>query len=409
MEVFMQIKVFNKKQRSEFDKGYSVDYKAYLKEFGIRMRSSYTIRIAGVAVFGVALVVAAAVNVNNKDKSEKVAAVEANEIFVTAGVSEDIEKAEGIINRELSELVEISGNNAIATALAEVPQENEKTIQELLPNYSNLGVANVDNYLNIREKASEDGSICGKLPKNAGCEILEDANGWYKIKSGRVTGYVKSEYLLTGEAAWSKADEVKTMTATVDTETLYVREAMNTDCKIVALVSGEEELEVLEQHDNWAKVQVDSDQGYISLDYASLGYQLPKAEAVSELKASNGVSSRRVSIVEYSKQFLGNPYVWGGTSLTKGADCSGFTMSIYAHYGISLPHSSAAQSRMGTKVSSSEVKPGDLLFYGSGNSVNHVAMYIGGGKVIHASTAKTGIKISNAFYRTPITIRRFMD
>ena len=150
------------------------------------------------------------------------------------------------------------------------------------------------------------------------------------------------------------------MTATVDTETLYVREAMNTDCKIVALVSGDESLEVLEQQDGWAKVQVDSDQGYISLDYATVGYSLPKAESVTELKESNSLSGTRVSIVEYAKQFLGNPYVWGGTSLTKGADCSGFTMSIYSHYGVSLPHSSSAQSQMGTRVSADEVKPGDF-------------------------------------------------
>lgn len=403
----MQIKL-RRSKKSKFDKGYSVDYKQYLREFGIKIQSSTAVRVACVAVFGAVLVLTT-VSIKNKGNSGNISAVEADELLVSAGVSADIEKADGVINRDLSELVEISGNNAIATALAEVPKEDEMSIQQLLPNYSNLGVANVDSYLNIREKASEEGSVCGKLPKNSGCEILEDANGWYKIKSGSVTGYVKSEYLLTGDAAWSKADEIKVMTATVDTETLYVREAMNTDCKVVALVSGEEELEVLEQNDNWAKVQVDSDQGYISLDYATLQYQLPKAESVTELKASNGVSSKRVSIVEYAKQFLGNPYVWGGTSLTKGADCSGFTMSIYAHYGISLPHSSAAQSRMGTKVSSDEVKPGDLFFYGSGKSVNHVAMYIGGGKVIHASTERTGIKISNAFYRTPITIRRFMD
>lgn len=404
-------------KKEEMIKGYSVDYKAVLKNCAVKMRSSVAIRVATVGVFGAVLVVGAICLKGNDNKNESIT-VEANDIFVTAGVSTDIANANGVYNGDLTQLVGNSGNNAIATSLAETPQEEvpqgeapaeNKSIQELLPDFSNLGVANVDNYLNIREEPSENGTLCGKLPKNSGCEILEDANGWYKIKSGKVTGYVKSEYLITGDMAWAKADEIKTMTATVDTETLYVREAMSTDCKIVALVSGEEELEVLEQQDNWAKVQVDSDQGYISLDYATLGYQLPKAESVTELKESKGVSSTRVSIVEYAKQFLGNPYVWGGTSLTKGADCSGFTMSIYGHYGVSLPHSSSAQSRMGTKVSSDELKPGDLLFYGSGKSVSHVAMYIGGGKVIHASTEKTGIKISNAFYRTPITIRRYLD
>lgn len=403
----MQFRGLFNKENDRFEKGYTVDYKSGLKNAVIKIKTSTPLKVFGVALFGAVLVVAAS-QVPSSAASQKSSA-KVKDWGVTAGVASEIKRADGVLKLDLTELVAISNNNAIATAVAEIPQETEKSIKELLPDYSNLGVANVDNYLNIRDKASEEGSLCGKLPKNAGCEILEESDGWYKIKSGSVTGYVKSEYLLTGDDAWNKADEIKTMTATVDTETLYVREAMNTDCKIVALVSGDESLEVLEQQDGWAKVQVDSDQGYISLDYATVGYSLPNAESVTELKESNSLSGTRVSIVEYAKQFLGNPYVWGGTSLTKGADCSGFTMSIYSHYGVSLPHSSSAQSQMGTRVSADEVKPGDLLFYGSGNHVNHVAMYIGGGKVIHASTERTGIKISNAFYRTPITIRRFLD
>ena len=403
----MQFRGLFNKENDRFEKGYTVDYKSGLKNAVIKIKTSTPLKVFGVALFGAVLVVAAS-QVPSSAASQKSSA-KVKDWGVTAGVASEIKRADGVLKLDLTELVAISNNNAIATAVAEIPQETEKSIKELLPDYSNLRVANVDNYLNIRDKASEEGSLCGKLPKNAGCEILEESDGWYKIKSGSVTGYVKSEYLLTGDDAWNKADEIKTMTATVDTETLYVREAMNTDCKIVALVSGDESLEVLEQQDGWAKVQVDSDQGYISLDYATVGYSLPKAESVTELKESNSLSGTRVSIVEYAKQFLGNPYVWGGTSLTKGADCSGFTMSIYSHYGVSLPHSSSAQSQMGTRVSADEVKPGDLLFYGSGNHVNHVAMYIGGGKVIHASTERTGIKISNAFYRTPITIRRFLD
>ncbi len=403
----MQLKGKFNKEEDKFNKAYDTDYKRTLKNISIKMRKSVTVKVMGVVLFGSMLIMAS--NQVPSNAQSQPSEVKAKDWGVTAGVATEIARADGVLNRNLTELVALSNNNAIATAVAEIPEDTSKTIQELLPNYKNIGVANVDNYLNIRDKASENGSLCGKLPKNAGCEVLEETDGWFKIKSGNVTGYVKREYLLTGDVAWEKADELKTMTATVGTETLYVREQMNTDCKIVALVSADEELEVLEQHDNWAKVQVDSDQGYISLDYATLGYELPKAESVTELKESTGVSSTRVSIVEYAKQFLGNPYVWGGTSLTKGADCSGFTMSIYAHYGVSLPHSSASQAQMGKRVSSNEVKLGDLLFYGSGSHVNHVAMYIGGGKVIHASTAKTGIKISNAFYRTPITIRRFLD
>ena len=110
--------------------------------------------------------------------------------------------------------------------------------------------------------------------------------------------------------------------------------------------------------------------------------------------------------VSYATQFVGNPYVWGGTSLTRGADCSGFVMSVFANYGISLPHSSRAQANCGTKISASDAQPGDLFFYGNGSSINHVAIYIGGGRVVHASSPKSGIKISGAYYRTPVKVVR---
>jgi len=114
-------------------------------------------------------------------------------------------------------------------------------------------------------------------------------------------------------------------------------------------------------------------------------------------------------MIQYACQFVGNRYVWGGTSLTNGVDCSGFTMRIYEKYGIYLPHSSKAQANCGTRIDASQAKPGDLFFYGSGKSISHVAMYIGGGQVVHASSAKTGIKISNAFYRTPICVVRLLN
>lgn len=108
-------------------------------------------------------------------------------------------------------------------------------------------------------------------------------------------------------------------------------------------------------------------------------------------------------VVAYAKQFLGNPYVYGGTSLTNGTDCSGFTMGVYAHFGVYLPHSSYSQRSYGTPVSYSNARPGDLICYSG-----HVALYIGGGKIIHASTTSTGIIIGNATYRPIVTIRRIL-
>jgi cell wall-associated NlpC family hydrolase len=120
-----------------------------------------------------------------------------------------------------------------------------------------------------------------------------------------------------------------------------------------------------------------------------------------------GISDTRTSLVEYALQFVGNPYVWGGTSLTRGVDCSGFTMQVYAHYGISLPHHSASQPSYGKRISASQAQPGDLFFYGSG-SINHVGIYIGNGKIVHASNARTGITISSAYYRTPVCVVSYL-
>lgn len=293
---------------------------------------------------------------------------------------------------------------SVSENTAEVTQEAPSTIY----GYTNLGIANVEETLNIRETPSADSSMVGKMPKNAAGEILETLDGWYKIQSGDVTGYVSADYLITGEEAAARAEEVKQTIATVKTPTLNVREEPNTECSILALMPQGEELNVLEDLSGWVKVDLDNTNGFISKDYVDISVQLPKAMTMTEVRYGNGVSDVRVDLISYATQFVGNPYVWGGTSLTNGADCSGFTLSIFAKYGVYLPHSSKAQANCGTRISASEAKPGDLFFYGSGSSISHVAIYIGNGQIVHASSKKTGIKISNAFYRSPICVTRVL-
>ena len=275
--------------------------------------------------------------------------------------------------------------------------------------YTNLGIAQADGNINVREVPGTEAEIVGKLPNNAGCEIIGTDGDWTQIESGKVKGYVKSEYLMTGEAAIAKAQEVKQTVATVTTTTLYVRDEANTDSHVITMMPEGEELEVLEVLDGWVKINVDSDEGYVSSDYVSIATELPKAQTMTEVRYGQGISDVRVSLVSYATQFVGNPYVWGGTSLTRGADCSGFVMSVFANYGISLPHSSRAQANCGTKISASDAQPGDLFFYGNGSSINHVAIYIGGGRVVHASSPKSGIKISGAYYRTPVKVVRVIN
>ncbi len=285
----------------------------------------------------------------------------------------------------------------------------EEVVVETIAGYTNLGIANVEGNLNIREAAVETAELVGKLPANAGCEILSVEGDWSYIQSGEVTGYVKSEYLLTGDEARSLAETLMTTVATSLTDALNVREQPNTDCAVLDQVYTGEELVVIEDLGDWIKVDLDGEEGYVSKQYANIESKLNDAMTMTEVRYGEGVSDVRVDLVNYATQFVGNPYVWGGTSLTNGADCSGFVMSIMAKYGISLPHSSAAQSNYGTRVSSSELKPGDLIFYGSGKSISHVAIYIGNGQIVHASSKKTGIKISNAFYRTPICCTRLLS
>lgn len=279
--------------------------------------------------------------------------------------------------------------------------------------YKNLGIANVENHLNIRKDAGEEFELVGKLPVDAGCEILETHGDWVKIKSGKVTGYVKKEFLLTGDAAEKRAAEVKSIVATTNTQTVYLRTEPNTDCSIWTAVPEGEELEVEDSavagHKDWVKVSLDGDECYVFAEYVDLSEELAKAMTITEAKYGDGISDVRVDMIQYATQFVGNRYEWGGESLTDGVDCSGFTMKIYEKYGIYLPHSSGAQANCGTRIDSQDARPGDLFFYSNGGGINHVAMYIGNGQVVHASSAKTGIKISNAFYRSPTCVVRLLN
>jgi hypothetical protein len=320
-----------------------------------------------------------------------------DELALAAGAGEVFEEVE--IDENIDEAAEI-----------QVLNEEIEAEPETYWGYTNLGIAHVDNHLNIREEPNENGKLVGKLPKDAACEILEiDDNGWAHIKSGKVEGYCSTDYLYMGDEAIARGREVASMIAVVNTETLKVREEPNTDCAVITLIPRDEELEVVDIMENgWIKFLLDDEEAYVSGEYVDVEERLEKAVTLTELLYGQGVSDVRVSLVQYAKQFVGNPYVWGGTSLTKGADCSGFTLSIYKQYGVSLPHHAASQAQLGTKVEISQLQPGDLVFYAKNGSINHVAIYIGNGQVVHASNPKTGIKISSLNYRTPYCARRYL-
>lgn len=348
---------------------------------------------------GMATVLSAYYDLNVDDNNATIDAVEHVRSFLSAEQEGNADIDNGIADAadEGTDMGETEGAG------------QQEDISSVIPGYTVLGVANVENYLNVRETPDIEGTLLGKLPMNAGCEILETLDGWYKISSGNVEGYVSAEYLLTGAEANARALESLALVARVNADMLMVREQPNTDCTILTRVAEGEEIEAIEQIDGWVKVNIDNVIGYVCADYVDVYETLPKGVTLKELSYGDGVNSTAVDLIEYAKQFLGNPYVYGGTSLTNGTDCSGFTMRIYEHFGYSLSRTSREQAYNGTRVSISEIQPGDLLFYSHGGTIGHVAIYIGNGQIIHASTERTGIIIGNAFYTTPTCATRIIN
>ncbi len=320
-----------------------------------------------------------------------------------------------VSNVQANEFNTIVGQSVgVASVLDEVVIIKDKEIEKQIADeqtwgYTNLGIADVEGHLNIREAPSTDGKLVGKLSGNGACEILSFDGAWAKVSSGSVEGYVSTEFLLMGQRAVDRANEVVSTVATVNTDALKVREEATTESEVVTTVANGEELDVVDTNtDGWVKITLDSTQVYVSAEFVTVNDKLKTAITMTELLYGEGVSDVRVDLCNYGKQFVGNPYVWGGTSLTNGADCSGFVQSIYKKYGIYLPRTSASQATVGTTVSTSEMQAGDLIFYAQGGTVNHVAIYIGNGQVVHASDPSSGIKISNAFYREAYTIKRVL-
>lgn len=362
--------------------------------------------------------------------------------------------------------------------------------------YENVGISVAADYVNVRKKPNTDSKVVGKLYRGSAAKIVKKVGDWVKIKSGQVEGYIMSDYLAIGYSAEKMVDKFGTKIATINTETLKVREAKNTDCAVLTLVSGEESFEVIREDKDWVKIMVDGDtKGFVSKEYVDITVKFKKAVSIEEEreaarkkaaaeaaaaraeqeahqrqqqqassnssssgssssssnsgssshksssgssssshKSSSGSSNKSSSsssshkssgggnssngsgdvigsgdgsaIASYALQFVGNPYVYGGTSLTNGTDCSGFTMSIFRKFGISLPRTSGSQSGVGRKISVSEARAGDLIFYARNGHVNHVALCIGGGRVVHASNPSVGITTSNIGYRTPYCARR---
>jgi len=236
--------------------------------------------------------------------------------------------------------------------------------------YLDMAFANVTSFLYVRSEPTKESEYVGKLYPGYAAKITGPVGEWTAVESGDVTGYVKTEYILTGAEAQTYAENL-------------VTEAQQ---------EGKEEAEAFTY-----AVSRKSEEAQMTQEVQENVQQTETTE-VSAQPASNGQA-----IVDYACQFIGNPYVWGGTSLTDGADCSGFVQSVFAHFGISLPRTTYDQINAGVEVSYDQAMPGDLICYDG-----HIGIYIGNGQIINAQNPEQGIGISPATYTTILSVRRIV-
>ena len=236
--------------------------------------------------------------------------------------------------------------------------------------YLDMAFANVTSFLYVRSEPTKESEYVGKLYPGYAAKITGPVGEWTAVESGDVTGYVKTEYILTGAEAQTYAENL-------------VTEAQQ---------EGKEEAEAFTY-----AVSRKSEEAQMKQEVQENVQQTETTE-VSAQPASNGQA-----IVDYACQFIGNPYVWGGTSLTDGADCSGFVQSVFAHFGISLPRTTYDQINAGVEVSYDQAMPGDLICYDG-----HIGIYIGNGQIVNAQNPEQGIGISPATYTTILSVRRIV-
>lgn len=324
------------------------------------------------------------------------------------------------------------------------------------PEFQGKAVVSISDNVNIRKEPSVDSERVGIIGAGGIMNVMTRGDEWSYVASGNVMGYICNDYIVFDDEAGELANTKLGKAVQIDAASLRVRKSASVDSEIVTMVPYGERYAIIEEGPEWTLIEIDETfSGYVSNEYISfvpnVTYACPIVTTVATTNNSNNNSNNNnnnsnnnnnnsnsnnntqtqttqatteqvvvaesptssalgAEIANFALQFVGNPYVYGGSSLTNGADCSGFTMSVYANFGISLPHGATSQSRYGTEVSLSALQPGDLVFYDHGTgSIEHVALYIGNGQVVHASSSRTGIIVSNVNYNTPFKAVRLVQ
>lgn len=312
--------------------------------------------------------------------------------------------------------------------------------------FYNMATTGSDGEVFIKDKPDQEAKPIATLDKGASVEILRKDDDWTRVKSGDIEGWVRTLDIITGynmEAYILQNGEVFDRTAKITQGEVSISGDTPGDGKVLAIVKENDEVKVIEEYEDWLYVRADNVEGYIPKSSADVHTNFKPAEGYVEgdrgdvssngnnsgggnyknyvelpndPNCSNGVTpdsetELRKGMVNYAMQFIGNPYVYGGTSMVNGVDCSAFVQNIYRNFGMSLPRTCREQVSLGREIPLEDIRPGDLLYYYDYDKgyVGHVTMYIGNNKVIHASNPKSGIIISNAWYRTPTSIRRMFD
>lgn len=314
--------------------------------------------------------------------------------------------------------------------------------------YSNLAIADVTDYVNIRREPNTDSEIVGKIYDGAVAQILAtvgEQGDWFQIVSGNVEGYIKAEFFLYGDAAADVIDEYVTRYAKVQADRLNVREEPSTDASRIGYVDNGEKVKVLENLGEWLKVEYTAEKsGYVAAEYVTVSEEFVYARTLeeenAEIAAREALEARteeqestapemltqiefpatsytsngelRSAIVDYALQYVGNRYVHGGSSLASGTDCSGFTCFVYADFGYSISRTPSGQyNGAGRSIGYGEIQPGDIICYSSngGKSCTHVGLYIGNGQIVHAANSRKGVITSAADYSPIIGIRNVID